>query len=150
MNTSEKASALMGDDMSVISNGYSTDDGIGSSVGDGTGQLSDARDEVKEVHKRARKETTRVRMGKLLVLLSILVTAAIVSAGTYILLKKDEDDAYEDSVSAVQGALLLRLQLLSLWWLTFLHRFILFRSTFYSPTPSRGHHGFMCRTFWWL
>lgn len=100
----------MGDDMSVISNGYSTDEGIGSSVGDGTDQLSDSRDEVKEVHKRARKETTRVRMGKLLVLLSILVTAAIVSAGTYILLKKEEDNAYEDSVSVVPGALLLRLQ----------------------------------------
>jgi hypothetical protein len=110
MNTSEKASAMMGDDMSVISNGYSTDEGIGSSVGDGTDQLSDSRDEVKEVHKRARKETTRVRMGKLLVLLSILVTAAIVSAGTYILLKKEEDNAYEDSVSVVPGALLLRLQ----------------------------------------
>jgi hypothetical protein len=102
---------MIGDSMSVISNGFSTDDGIGSSVGDGTGQLSDARDEVKEVHRLARKETTRVRIGKMLVLLSILVTAAIVSAGTYILLKKEEDDAYEDSVSAVPDALLMRLQL---------------------------------------
>jgi hypothetical protein len=141
---------MMSDDKSVISNGYSTDDGIGSSVGDDMGQLSDARDEVKEVHKRARKETTRVRMGKLLVLLSILVTAALVSAGTYILLKKDEDDAYEDSVSSLQGALLLRLQLFLLWWLTSLPRFIMLRSTFYSPTLSREHHAFMCRTFWWL
>jgi hypothetical protein len=115
MNTSEKASARMGDDMSVISSGYSSDDGIGSSEGDSVGQLSDARDEIKEVHRRAQKETTRVRMGKLLVLLSILVTAAIVSTGTYILLKKEEDNAYEDSVSAVPGYLLQRLQLFLLW-----------------------------------
>lgn len=124
---------MMGNDVSVISNGYSTDDGIGSSAGDG--MPSDARDEVQEVHKFARKETTRVRIGKLLVLLSILVTAGIVSAGTYILLKKEDDNAYEDSESALQGSLVLRLQLFLVPQQTPLRHF-----TFYSPTLSVEHH----------
>jgi hypothetical protein len=58
----------------------------------------DERDEVKEVHKLAQKETARVRMGKLLVLVSILATAALVSTGTYIFLKKEEDADYNKSV----------------------------------------------------
>jgi hypothetical protein len=72
---------------------------MSSAFGEPSEKEEDERDEVKEVHKLAQKETARVRMGKLLVLVSILATAALVSTGTYIFLKKEEDDDYNDSVS---------------------------------------------------
>jgi hypothetical protein len=75
------------------------EEGMSSAFGEPSEKEEDERDEVKEVHKLAQKETARVRMGKLLVLVSILATAALVSTGTYIFLKKEEDDDYNNSVS---------------------------------------------------
>jgi hypothetical protein len=72
---------------------------MSSAFGEPSEREEDERDEVKEVHKLAQKETARVRMGKLLVLVSILAAAALVSTGTYIILKKEEDDDYNNSVS---------------------------------------------------
>jgi hypothetical protein len=72
---------------------------MSSAFGEPSEKEEDERDEVKEVHKLAQKETARVRMGKLLVLVSILATAALVSTGTYIFLKKEEDADYNKSVS---------------------------------------------------
>jgi hypothetical protein len=78
----------------------SEDEEVMSSEFGGPSEIEEEeRDEVKEVHKLAQRETARVRMGKLLVLVSILATAALVSTGTYIFLKKEEDDDYNNSVS---------------------------------------------------
>jgi hypothetical protein len=96
---SEKGFAMKDEIVSVISSEHSKDDSFGSSDGDHMSQPSADRDEVKEVQRLAHKETSHVRMGKLLVLVSILATAALVSTGTYIVLKDQEDDDYTDSVS---------------------------------------------------
>jgi hypothetical protein len=47
----------------------------------------------------ARKETKNVLVWKLVVLVMLLVTSAMVCAGTYIILNKAEDTDYQDSVS---------------------------------------------------
>jgi len=70
-----------------------------SSVGDEGSQSDSIVDEVKQVHKLAQKETKDVRVWKLMMLLAILTTAALVSAGTYIFLRQAEDADYQDSVS---------------------------------------------------
>jgi hypothetical protein len=85
------------DDQTNISEGREEE--MSSAFGEPSEKEEDERDEVKEVHKIAQKETARVRMGKLLVLVSILASAALVSTGTYIILKKEEDDDYNNSVS---------------------------------------------------
>jgi hypothetical protein len=73
------------DDHSSTSENEEVEHGMSSEFDDREpSENEDQRDEVKEVHKLAQKETTRVRMGKLLVLVFIL--------GTYIFLKKEEDD----------------------------------------------------------
>jgi hypothetical protein len=70
-----------------------------SSSGDEDHQRSEARDEVKEVRKLAHKETQNVLVWKLMVFVMLVGTSAMVCAGTYIFLKKSEDDDYSDSVS---------------------------------------------------
>jgi hypothetical protein len=87
------------DDHTNTSENEEIETGVSSEFGEPSEKDEDQIDEVKEVHKLAQKETTRVRMGKLLVLVSILAAAALVSTGTYIFLKKEEDDDYNDSVS---------------------------------------------------
>jgi hypothetical protein len=61
------------------------------------------RDEIKEVRNLARKETKDVRFWLFMVLLLLGVTAGMVSAGTYILLTKQENDNFETSVSVEIG-----------------------------------------------
>jgi hypothetical protein len=92
---------------------------MSSASGEPSEKEEDERDEVKEVHKLSQKETARVRMGKLLVLVSILATAALVSTGTYIFLKKEEDADYNNSVRIPFLALRRREYILRIWYICF-------------------------------
>jgi hypothetical protein len=78
---------------------FSDDESVSSSTGEEGSNRIDARDEVKEVHMLAQKETKAVLVWKLVVLMMLLVTSAMVCTGTYIILNKAEDTDYEDSVS---------------------------------------------------
>ena len=51
-----------------------------------------------EVRAMAKHETQGVRLWKIVVLLLMSATAAVVSAGTYIFLRAEEDDDYIESV----------------------------------------------------
>jgi hypothetical protein len=55
------------------------------------------RDQVKEVEDMARIETKNMRAWKLVVFLTIVATATLVSTGTYIFLKDDEDSDFKES-----------------------------------------------------
>jgi hypothetical protein len=57
-------------------------------------------DQVKEVEDMARKETKNMRAWKVVVFLTILALATLVSAGTYMFLKTDEDSSFEESYDA--------------------------------------------------
>jgi hypothetical protein len=73
-----------------------------SSVGSFEGDES--RDEVKEVHKLASKETKGVWRSKFLVVLSIVLTATLVSTGCYFVLQNEEHGNFVDSVSSNVGS----------------------------------------------
>jgi hypothetical protein len=73
---------IRNNDHSYISEDEDTQSDMSSEFGESSGKEEDQRDEVKEMHKLAQKETARVHMRKLLVLVSILAAAALVSAGT--------------------------------------------------------------------
>jgi hypothetical protein len=55
------------------------------------------KDQVKEVEEMAKRETKNMRVWKIVVSLTVLVTAILVSAGTYIFLQGDEDSSFEVS-----------------------------------------------------
>jgi hypothetical protein len=81
-------------------------DGSGSDF-DASGELNHVdemstteQDQVKEVEEMARIETKNMRAWKLLVFLTILATATLVSTGTYIFLKGDEDSSFEESYNS--------------------------------------------------
>jgi hypothetical protein len=56
------------------------------------------RQEEREIRALAQKETRRVVLFKVLVLLSILLAAGIVSAGTYVFLDSQDDSDFDDNV----------------------------------------------------
>jgi hypothetical protein len=55
------------------------------------------KDQVKEVEEMAKRETRNMRAWKAVVCITILAIATLVSAGTWIFLKSEEDSNYEDS-----------------------------------------------------
>jgi hypothetical protein len=55
------------------------------------------KDQVKEVEEMAKRETKNMRAWKLVVSLTVLVTAILVSTGTYIFLEGDENSSFEVS-----------------------------------------------------
>jgi len=57
------------------------------------------RDEVKEVQKLAKTETARVRVWRMVVLATVLITGAVVSTLTFKFLISEQDDDYKDAVS---------------------------------------------------
>jgi hypothetical protein len=63
------------------------------------GDVHEERDEIKEVQKLAKKETSYIRFWRLVVILSLLVTGAVVSTLTFVFLKAEEQDDYVDAVS---------------------------------------------------
>jgi hypothetical protein len=58
------------------------------------------KDQVKEVEEMAKIETKNMRRWKLVVFLTILATATLVSTGTYMFLKDDEDSSFEESYNS--------------------------------------------------
>ena len=58
-------------------------------------------DALQEVRAVAKSEYEGVRLWKLIVLLLMAITAVLVSTGTYIFLRREEDDDYTDSVRLV-------------------------------------------------
>ena len=80
-----------GDNLSVASS---------KSVGGATTtQNSVERDEVREIKQWSSRDTRRIRLWRFLVTMSIVATAAAVTATTYILLKQEETDDFETAVS---------------------------------------------------
>jgi hypothetical protein len=61
------------------------------------GMHSTQKDQVREVQDMAKQERRNMRIWKLVVTLTVLATAALVSAGTYIFLKDDEQSSFEAS-----------------------------------------------------
>ena len=57
------------------------------------------RDEVREMEKLAAKDTSRIRFWRFLVIGSLLVTGAAVTASTYILLLNDQHNNFVTAVS---------------------------------------------------
>jgi hypothetical protein len=57
-------------------------------------------DQVKEVEEMAKRETKNMRRWKVVVFLTILATATLVSTGSYIFLKDDEDSNFEESYNS--------------------------------------------------
>jgi hypothetical protein len=55
------------------------------------------KDQVKEVQEMAKRETKNMRAWKFVVSLTVLVTAIVVSTGTYIFLEGDEDSSFKES-----------------------------------------------------
>ena len=55
--------------------------------------------EATKVKEAAKKETSFMRVFKGVVLLSIFLAATLVSTGSYLLLTKEEDDDFAESVS---------------------------------------------------
>jgi hypothetical protein len=55
------------------------------------------KDQVKEVEEMAKRETKNMRAWKCVVTLTVLLTALVVSTGTYIFLEGDEDSSFKDS-----------------------------------------------------
>lgn len=88
------------DGASVASDGSFDDDSFTSDVTEQANQMETTQTEqVKEVEQMSKKETNNMRAWKLIVVLTIIVTASLVSAGTYIFLKQNEDSTYDESVS---------------------------------------------------
>lgn len=58
------------------------------------------KDQVKEVQDMAQKETNNMRFWKFVVCVTILAIAAIVSSGTWIFLKSEEDENFKDSYTS--------------------------------------------------
>jgi hypothetical protein len=80
--------------------GLSVDSSLADSsfeTGIAAGDAHEERDEVKEVQKLAKKETSYIRFWRLVVILSLLVTGAVVSTLTFVFLKAEEQDDYVDA-----------------------------------------------------
>jgi hypothetical protein len=58
------------------------------------------KDQVKEVEDMAKRESRNMRVWKCVVTLTVLATAIVVSAGTYIFLAGDEDSSFKESYSS--------------------------------------------------
>jgi hypothetical protein len=93
------------DNDSVFDDGNIVDD----QSDDGRSDLDDAamkapptkpgmREEEREIRALAQKETRRVVLFKVIVLLSILLAAGIVSVGTYVFLDSQDDADFDDNV----------------------------------------------------
>jgi hypothetical protein len=117
----------------------SSDDESDSSSSEEEGSnRTDARDEVKEVHMLAQKETKHVLVWKLVVLVMLLATSFLVCAGTYIILTIAEDTDYKDSVSIDPT-----------WLVTLVHLGSHPSSTTSSRTQSRTRRRFTSKTLCW-
>jgi hypothetical protein len=86
----------------IASNGaFTTNNAVSGMGNDATSAGGGVvRDEEREVRAMAQKETHRVWLFKFLVLVTILIAAGVVSAGTYLFLEEEDDDDFADSVRA--------------------------------------------------
>jgi len=90
-----------GDDQSTTS-----DDGTSSGMSSGNGKASHGSaadeesqgEEYKEVQRLAKKETGRIQFCRLVVVLTIIVTGAVIATATYLFLSNDERATYEKGV----------------------------------------------------
>jgi hypothetical protein len=89
-------SADESEDNSEESMSAETSTGTGTDQAD-TGMNTTQKDQVKEVQDMAKMERRNMRIWKGVVTLTVLATAALVSAGTYIFLKDDEQSSFEAS-----------------------------------------------------
>jgi hypothetical protein len=80
---------------------YSSDEELSLGTSAGTQQANEMdttqKDQVKEVEDMAKRETKNMRAWKCVVTLTVLATAIVVSAGTYIFLAGDENSDFEAS-----------------------------------------------------
>jgi hypothetical protein len=88
-------------DQDSLSEYYSEDSDLGSTSSQDQGDEmgTTQKDQVKEVEEMAKTQTQNMRAWKAVVCLTILAIATLVSAGTWIFLKSEEDDSYTDSYS---------------------------------------------------
>jgi hypothetical protein len=71
------------------------DSSLGTSQANGVDTTQ--KDQVKEVEEMAKRETKNMRAWKCVVTLTVLLTALVVSGGTYFYLSIDEKDSFEES-----------------------------------------------------
>jgi hypothetical protein len=76
-------------------------DGSASEQHEGDDEMNPTQNaQVKEVQEMAKKETNSMRFWKVVVCSTILAIAITVSSGTWIFLKSEEDDSFEDSYAS--------------------------------------------------
>jgi hypothetical protein len=75
-------------------------DGSASEQNEGDEMNPTQKDQVKEVQDMAKKETNSMRFWKVVVCITILTIATVVSSGTWIFLKSEEDDSFKDSYAS--------------------------------------------------
>jgi hypothetical protein len=97
LQVDEGASSASGSDDSF--DGSDIESTFGQHEGDAKMDTSQ-KDQVKEVEDMAKRETRNMRAWKVVVCLTILIIATVVSTGTWIFLKRQEDSNYKDSYSA--------------------------------------------------
>jgi hypothetical protein len=76
---------------------HSSVDGSGNEVPQANEMETTQKDQVKEVQEMAKRETNKLRAWKFVVSLTVLVTATVVSTGTYIFLEGDELSNFKES-----------------------------------------------------
>jgi hypothetical protein len=92
-------SQLQPDEGASSASGNDDSSGIESTSGQYEGDAkmdTTQKDQVKEVEEMAKRETRIMHAWKVVVCLTILAIATLVSAGTWIFLKSEEDSNYED------------------------------------------------------
>jgi hypothetical protein len=94
-------SAFMASAASDSASEYSSDESLSLGTSTGAHQANEMdttqKDQVKEVQEMAKRETQNMRAWKCVVTLTVIVTAILVSAGTYIFLAGDEESSFEDN-----------------------------------------------------
>lgn len=61
---------------------------------------TEERDEVKEIREASKKDTARIRMGRIVMSLALLATSLAVTLTSFKFLKREEDDKFKTAVSS--------------------------------------------------
>lgn len=75
------------------------DDDMGSNLTDENPNQEKPQDQIEEVQEASKIDTRRVTIGRIAVTVALVVTAAIVTVTSYMLLQNEEDDNFEAAVS---------------------------------------------------
>jgi hypothetical protein len=92
-----KQASAASDDASECSSGEDLSLGSGAGAPQANEMDTTQKDQVKEVQEMAKRETKNMRAWKFVVSITVLVSATVVSTGTYIFLEGDEHSSFKES-----------------------------------------------------